>query len=102
MVLAICQDIIYNAPTDPPPSPILLDIPSTTFALFLPALSLTLPTLACAWVLHQPTVSSVLLGATRPEQLDLPFAALEVSLDDATLQEIDGITRVFRQGDAVQ
>ena len=65
-------------------------------------LSLTLPTLACAWVLHQPTVSSVLLGATRPEQLDLPFAALEVRLDDATLREIDDITRVFRQGDAVQ
>jgi aryl-alcohol dehydrogenase (NADP+) len=65
-------------------------------------LGLALPVLATAWVLHQPLVGSVLLGATRPEQLDGPVSALAVQLDPSTLEEIDAVTREFRFGDAVQ
>lgn len=65
-------------------------------------LGLALPTLAAAWVLSRPAVTSVVLGATRAEQLDLPLAALGIELDAATLQAVDEATRVFRQGDAVQ
>ena len=61
-----------------------------------------LPVLATAWVLNQKVVGSVLLGATRPEQLDGPVSALELRLDAQTLEEIDAITREFRHGDAEQ
>ncbi|MFP4129454.1 MAG: aldo/keto reductase [Halorhodospira sp.] len=47
--------------------------------------------LALAWTLAQPGVGVALWGARRPEQLD-PLAEIEgLSLDDATLQEVDRI-----------
>jgi len=66
------------------------------------SLGLGLPVLASAWVLQHPVVSSVLLGATRPDQLDGPVAALDVRLDPAVMERLDAITREFRQGDATQ
>ncbi len=65
-------------------------------------LGITLPTLASAWMLHQPDVSAVLLGATRPQQLDIPVAALGFELDEAALAEIDAVTREFRTVDTAQ
>lgn len=65
-------------------------------------LGLSLPTLAAAWVLSRRAVTSVVMGATRVEQLDLPLAALSIELDESTLRAIDEETSVFRQGDAVQ
>jgi aryl-alcohol dehydrogenase-like predicted oxidoreductase len=41
-------------------------------------------TLAVAWLLSRPAVTSVILGATRAEQLDATLAALEVPLDAAS------------------
>ena len=58
--------------------------------------------LAAAWVLSRRAVTSVVMGATRVEQLDLPLAALSIELDESTLRAIDEETSVFRQGDAVQ
>ncbi len=44
---------------------------------------------AVAWVLRQPGISSALIGATRPEQLDANLAALEVKFDDELLEACD-------------
>jgi aryl-alcohol dehydrogenase (NADP+) len=63
-------------------------------------LGMPLPTLAVAWVLHNPAVTAPIIGASRPEQLDATVAAAEVRLDEATLQRLDDITRQFRWGDA--
>ena len=61
---------------------------------------LAMPTLAVAWVLAHPAVTSPLVGASRPEQLEATVAAAEVRLDEAVLSELDEVTRQFRWGDA--
>lgn len=57
---------------------------------------MSLPTLAIAWLLAQPAVTSPIIGATRPEHLDAAFAATDVTLDDAVLGRLDELTAVFR------
>ncbi len=49
--------------------------------------------LALAWTAHNPNVSSVITGATRPEQVTENMAALEVmdGLDDALIERIESI-----------
>lgn len=54
-------------------------------------LSLTMPQLALAWVLDKKNVSSAIIGASRPEQIDQNAAAVGVALDAETLAEIDEI-----------
>lgn len=44
---------------------------------------LELVSVAVAWVLAQPGITSALIGASGPEQLDANLAALDVELDDA-------------------
>jgi 1-deoxyxylulose-5-phosphate synthase len=56
----------------------------------------SMATLAVAWVLAQPTVSSVIVGASRPEQLDDAVAAETASLDDDLLRQLDELTVEFR------
>lgn len=43
---------------------------------------LDLVSVAVAWVLAQPGVTTAIIGASRPEQLDANLAALDVELDD--------------------
>lgn len=50
---------------------------------------LTMAQLALAWVLRRPEVSSAIVGATRPAQLDDNAAASGVKLGDDLLQAID-------------
>lgn len=52
-------------------------------------LGLTLAQLALAWVLREPNVSSAIVGASRPGQLDDNVAAVGVVLDAATLAALD-------------
>lgn len=52
-------------------------------------LGITMGQLALAWVLARPIVSSAIVGASRPEQLDENAAAAEITLDASTLQAID-------------
>ena len=55
-----------------------------------------LPELALAWLLHQPAVDTVLVGASRPEQVTENAKAADVKLGAdvlATLDEILGIDR---------
>jgi voltage-dependent potassium channel beta subunit len=53
------------------------------------SVGLTMAQMAIAWVLRQPTVSSAIIGATRPDQVDENVIAADVRLSDATLAEID-------------
>lgn len=54
-------------------------------------LDLSLPQLALAWVLRLPSVSSALIGASRPEQVVENVKASGVTLDPQTVTEIDAI-----------
>ena len=52
-------------------------------------LGVTMSQLALAWVLRQENVSSAIIGASRPEQIDDNAAAADLMLDEATLRAID-------------
>ncbi len=46
---------------------------------------------ALAWLLHRPVVSSVIVGARRPEQLEQNLAASEIELTSEELAELEPI-----------
>jgi aryl-alcohol dehydrogenase-like predicted oxidoreductase len=50
---------------------------------------LTMAQLAVAWVLQNPNVSSAIVGATKPSQLDDNVQASGVKLDADLLKAID-------------
>ncbi|HMK63370.1 MAG TPA: aldo/keto reductase [Acidimicrobiales bacterium] len=56
--------------------------------------------LAIGWVLAQPAVTSPIVGASRPEQLDDAFAAVDKPLDPALVARIDELTVDWRRSDA--
>jgi len=60
---------------------------------------LPLPTLAVAWTLAQPAITSPIVGASRPDQLDSTMAAVDVTLEPDLLKRLDELTREFRKGD---
>jgi len=45
--------------------------------------------IAIAWLLHQKVVTSVIIGAKRPDQLDDNIAATDITLTDAELATLD-------------
>jgi len=49
---------------------------------------------ALAWLLHQPQVTSVIIGAKRPEQLTENLAATQVALSDIELAALDEVSRL--------
>jgi aryl-alcohol dehydrogenase-like predicted oxidoreductase len=51
----------------------------------------SLPQLALAWVLRQPNVSSAIIGASRPEQVEENAKAADIQLDDVILRRIDEV-----------
>jgi aryl-alcohol dehydrogenase-like predicted oxidoreductase len=59
-------------------------------------------TLAVAWVLAHPAVTSALIGASRPEQLAASIAAAEYRLDPKLKQTLDQLSHEYRMGDAVR
>lgn len=61
---------------------------------------LSMATLAVAWVLANPVITSPIVGATRPEQLDDAVSAVDTSLDADLLTRLDALTAHFRRGDA--
>lgn len=56
-------------------------------------LHISLAQLALAWVLRQPGVSSALIGATRPEQIEENVKAVDVELGTETLEQIEVILK---------
>ncbi len=49
---------------------------------------------ALAWLLHQPQVTSVIIGAKRPEQLADNLGAVNVTLSAAQLAALDEVSRL--------
>jgi aryl-alcohol dehydrogenase-like predicted oxidoreductase len=65
--------------------------------------------IALAWLLHQPQVTSVIVGAKRPDQLADNLAAVQVTLGEDDLRALGDVSRLpseypgwmlTRQGDA--
>ncbi|GHA99362.1 aldo/keto reductase [Modicisalibacter luteus] len=54
--------------------------------------SVSVAQVALAWLLHQPAVTSVIVGAKRVDQLDDNIAASEVRLSDEELVELDAVS----------
>jgi aryl-alcohol dehydrogenase-like predicted oxidoreductase len=54
----------------------------------------SLAQVAIAWLLHQPVVSSVILGARRPEQLVDTLASANVALSERELGALDEASRL--------
>jgi aryl-alcohol dehydrogenase-like predicted oxidoreductase len=50
--------------------------------------------IALAWLLHQAQVTSVIVGAKRPEQLADNIAAASVTLSGSELTQIDAVSRL--------
>jgi aryl-alcohol dehydrogenase-like predicted oxidoreductase len=63
---------------------------------------LSLSTVAVAWVLANPTVTSAILGASRPEQLADTLAAVDFVLDPQLKAQLDELTHSYRFGDATR
>lgn len=60
---------------------------------FADELGVSLPRLAIAWCLKNPNVSTVILGASKEEQLEETLTSLEVvdMLNDEQMEQIEGI-----------
>ncbi len=54
----------------------------------------TVAQVAIAWLLHQKAVSSVIVGAKRPEQLADNLGAANLALDDEDLAALDQVSRL--------
>lgn len=50
--------------------------------------------LALAWLLHQKVVSSVIIGAKRPDQLEDNLKATEVEIKPAELQKLEKVSQL--------
>jgi aryl-alcohol dehydrogenase (NADP+) len=62
----------------------------------------SMTTLAVQWVLANPTVTSAIIGASRPEQLADSLAAAQEPLEPQLKTKLDELTAVFRQGDSAR
>ena len=51
----------------------------------------SLAQLALAWCLRRPEVTSVITGATKPEQVDDNVAAADLDVDPRVLAELDRV-----------
>jgi len=54
----------------------------------------SVPQIALAWLLHQPAVTSVIIGAKRMEQLEDNLNSVTVSLTEDQVQRLDAISRL--------
>lgn len=55
-------------------------------------------TLSIAWLMERPAVSTVIVGATRPEQLDENLKSLELNPGSEVLRQLNEISEAFRYG----
>ncbi|MFY9928902.1 MAG: aldo/keto reductase [Streptosporangiaceae bacterium] len=60
----------------------------------------SLVTLAIAWVMANPAITSPIIGASRPDQLDASLAAADYVLDEDLKRQLDELTHNYRMGDA--
>ncbi len=59
-----------------------------------PTKNATVAQLALAWLLHQRVVSTVIIGARKPEQLADNLKAIEVKFTPEELKQIDDVSRL--------
>jgi 1-deoxyxylulose-5-phosphate synthase len=55
-----------------------------------------------AWVLANPAVTSAIIGASRPDQLDETLATIDTPLDPEIKSKLDDATGEYRWGDALR
>ncbi len=55
--------------------------------------------LSLAWLMTRPAVSTVIAGATSPEQLKLNMDSLTIKLEASTLEHLDKISAPFAKGE---
>lgn len=53
--------------------------------------------IALAWLLNQPVVSSVIIGAKRPDQLEDNIAATHIRLTEEELRQLDAVSALPRE-----
>jgi aryl-alcohol dehydrogenase-like predicted oxidoreductase len=63
---------------------------------------LSLAKTSLAWVLANPVVTSAIIGASRPDQLDETLAAIDLKLDPELKAQLDEATVEYRWGDAAR
>jgi aryl-alcohol dehydrogenase-like predicted oxidoreductase len=63
---------------------------------------LSMAQLAIAWVLAHPAITSPIVGASRPDQLDEIISAADKPLDAALEAKLDELTRDYRMGDDIR
>jgi aryl-alcohol dehydrogenase-like predicted oxidoreductase len=61
-----------------------------------------LTTMSIAWILSNPTITSVILGASRADQLNATLAAADYVLPDDLKLALDDVSAEYRRGDAVR
>ena len=57
----------------------------------------TVAQVALAWLLHQPVVTSVIVGAKRPEQLKENIGAVNVALSPEDLSQLDAVSALPKE-----
>lgn len=57
------------------------------------SMDLQLAQLGLAWILRQPGVSSAIIGASKPGQIDMNIKAVDVHIPDERLEEINSILK---------
>ncbi|QBQ99047.1 aldo/keto reductase [Paraburkholderia pallida] len=62
----------------------------------------SITTASIAWVLANPLVTSALIGASKPEQLDASIAAADLEIDPALKARLDEASAAYRLGDAAR
>jgi len=63
---------------------------------------MSMATLAVAWTLANPAITSPIIGASRPEQLKDSLAATDAPLDAGLKERLDELTTPYRWGDAAR
>ena len=63
---------------------------------------LPLPKLAVAWIMANPAITSVILGASRATQLTDTLAAADYPLSADLKARLDELTADYRKGDATR
>src|SRR5215475_4129196 len=59
-------------------------------------------TLSVAWVLANKAITAPIVGASRPDQLDVSLAAAEYQLDEDLKARLDEVTHSYRLGDSAR
>ncbi len=66
------------------------------------AAGISMVQMAVGWTLANPAITSPIIGASRPEQLDDSLAAVDAPLSAGLKSELDDLTVEYRSGDSAR